>query len=246
MNMVDPGLMILIAMAFCTAGFVKGMVGFGLPTVSLALLSLFVNLPTAMALLVMPSLLTNIWQAIVGGQFTILLRRLWPFLLMAVTMVHLGAELFTMVETSLLQRGLGALLLLYALFALVGKAPQLSPCQERISSPIFGAINGLLTGLTGTLFVPGVVFLQAIGLSRDALIQAMGMLFAASTASLGLALYWHDLMPFDVGILSCAALLPALFGMGLGQALRGHLSQDIFRRLFLIAIGGLGSHILLS
>ena len=112
----------------------------------------------------------------------------------------------------------------------------MSHIQERVSGPICGAINGLLTGLTGTLFVPGVMFLQAIGLSRDVLVQAMRMLFAACTASLGLALYWHGRMPFDVGILSCVALLPALFGMGVGQALRWHLSQDLFRRLFLIAI----------
>ena len=246
MNMVDPGPLFGVVFAFCVAGFVKGMVGLGLPTVSLGLLSLFVDLPTAMALLVMPSLLTNIWQAIVGGEFSSLFRRLWLFLLLAVTMVHVGAELFTMVETELLQRALGALLFLYALLALIGKTPQLSPIQERIFSPICGAINGMLTGLTGTLFIPGVMFLQAIGLSKDALVQAMGMLFAASTASLGLALYWHGLMPFDVGILSCAALLPALFGMMIGRTLRGHLSPDLFRRLFLIAIGGLGGHILLS
>ena len=88
----------LVALAFCIAGFVKGMVGLGLPTVSLGLLSLFVDLPTAMALLVMPSLVTNIWQAIAGGEFTSLFRRLWLFLLLAVTMVHVGAELFTVVE----------------------------------------------------------------------------------------------------------------------------------------------------
>ena len=244
--MVDLGVLLGVVFAFCIAGFVKGMVGLGLPTVSLGLLSLFVDLPTAMALLVMPSLVTNIWQAIAGGEFTYLFRRLWLFLLLAVTMVHVGAELFNMVEMVLLQRSLGALLLLYALLALVRKPLRLSPIQERVSGPLCGAINGMLTGLTGTLFVPGVMFLQAIGLSRDALVQAMGMLFTVSTASLGLALYWNGLMPFDVGILSCAALLPALFGMGVGQALRGHLSKHFFHRLFLIAIGGLGGHILLS
>jgi uncharacterized membrane protein YfcA len=68
--MVDLGMLSSVAFAFCIAGFVKGMVGLGLPTVSLGLLSLFVDLPTAMALLVMPSLVTNIWQAIAGGEFT--------------------------------------------------------------------------------------------------------------------------------------------------------------------------------
>ncbi len=244
--MADPEFIIMVAAVFCLAGVVKGMVGLGLPTVSLGLLTLFVDLPTAMALLVVPSLITNIWQALSGRQFFYLLRRLGLFLLMAVVMVHVGTQLLTVIETTLLLRFLGALLLLYAILGLIGKTPQLTLRQQHVFGPVFGAINGLLTGLTGTLFVPGVMFLQAIGLSRDVLVQAMGMLFAASTASLGLALHRHDLLSFNVGVLSAAALVPALFGMWFGQVLRNHISQGLFRRLFLIALGGLGSYILVS
>ena len=145
-----------------------------------------------------------------------------------------------------MHRCLGALLLLYAISGLITKSPQLSPRLEMILGPVCGAVNGLLTGLTGTLFVPGVMFLQSIGLPRDSLVQAMGMLFAASTASLGLALYRHDLMPVSLGILSAAALLPALIGMQIGLGLRRRLSQDLFRQLFLIALGGLGGYILIA
>ena len=245
MIMAGSDLLIMVGVVFCLAGFVKGMVGLGLPTVSLGLLSIIVDLPTAMAMLVMPSLATNVWQALAGGQIGALWRRLWRFLLMAVVMVHLGAQLSTLVETQFLHRCLGALLLLYAISGLMTKPPQLSPRLEMILGPVCGAINGLLTGLTGTLFVPGVMFLQSIGLPRDALVQAMGMLFAASTASLGLALYRHDLMPLSLGILSAAALLPALIGMQIGLGLRQRLSQDLFRQLFLIALGGLGGYILI-
>ena len=242
--MADPQLIIMVAATFCLAGVVKGMVGLGLPTVSIGLLTLIVDLPTAMALLLVPSLITNIWQALAGGSFFYLLRRLGLFFLMAVVMVHVGAELFTIVETALLLRILGALLLLYALLGLIGKSPELTPRQQTVFGPACGAVNGLLTGLTGTLFVPGVMFLQAIGLPQNVLVQAMGMLFAALTASLGLALYQHDLLSSNVGVLSAAALVPALVGMWFGQTLRNHMSQDLFRRLFLIALGGLGIYIL--
>ena len=113
MIIADPNLLIMVGVVFCLAGFVKGMVGLGLPTVSLGLLSIIVDLPTAMALLVMPSLATNVWQALAGGQIGALWRRLWRFLLMAVVMVHFGAQLSTLVETQFLHRCLGALLLLY-------------------------------------------------------------------------------------------------------------------------------------
>ena len=236
----------MVAATFCLAGVVKGMVGLGLPTVSIGLLSLIVDLPTAMALLLVPSLTTNIWQALVGENFFYLLRRLGIFFLMAVVMVHVGVQLFTIVETVLLLRSLGALLLFYALLSLIGKLPELTPRQQIIFGPACGAINGLLTGLTGTLFVPGVMFLQAIGLPRDILIQAMGMLFALLSASLGLALYQHNLLSPTVGVLSAVALVPALIGMWFGQRLRNYMSQDIFRCLFLIALGGLGSYIMVT
>jgi uncharacterized membrane protein YfcA len=67
---------------------------------------------------------------------------------MAVVMVHLGAQLSTLVETQFLHRCLGALLLLYAISGLMTKPPQLSPRLEMILGPVCGAANGLLTGLT--------------------------------------------------------------------------------------------------
>ena len=239
-------MVLIVTLTFCFAGFVKGMVGLGLPTVSLGLLSLFSDLPTAMGLLVIPSLITNLWQALGGGNLVRLFSRLWIFFLIAVVMVHVGAQFFSMVETTLLQRGLGALLILYAILGLIGKTLHLTQRQEIVLGPICGAVNGLLTGLTGTIFVPGVMFLQAIGLSRNMLVQAMGILFASSTASLGLALHSHDLLPYSVGVLSAAAVMPALFGMWIGQKSRQYMSQDAFLRAFLFALLCLGIYILIA
>ncbi len=66
--------------AFLLAGFVKGVIGLGLPTVSIGLLGLLMTPAQAAAILVVPSLVTNIWQAVVGGGLIALARRLWPML----------------------------------------------------------------------------------------------------------------------------------------------------------------------
>ena len=71
-------LLAAIAGAFLLAGFVKGAIGLGLPTVSIGLLGLLMPPAQAAAILVVPSLVTNIWQALVGGNFWDLARRLWP------------------------------------------------------------------------------------------------------------------------------------------------------------------------
>ena len=87
---VDTSLVTYVTLIFVLAGLVKGIIGFGLPTLSLALLVLIVDIEAAMAILIIPSLITNVWQAFDGGKLTTLSLRIWPFLLMAFIGVQFG------------------------------------------------------------------------------------------------------------------------------------------------------------
>lgn len=239
--MPDPLTVAAIAGTFLIAGTVKGVIGLGLPSVSLALLTVAIDLPSAMALLLVPSFVTNLWQAMVGGHGREIVRRLWPFLLMATATVWLGALALARIDLALLSGLLGVLLVVYAGVSLTGIRISIAPRREVGLGALFGAVNGILTGMTGSFVVPGVMFLQAIGLSRDLLIQAMGMLFTLSTLALAAALQAHALLSLELGGLSAAALLPAMAGMVLGQRIRGRLSEQLFRRVFfggLLILGG--------
>ncbi len=242
--MTDSLTLLAIAGTFLIAGAVKGVIGLGLPTVSLALLTVALGLPQAMALLLVPSFVTNLWQALAGGQGKAILRRLWPFLLMATVTVWLGATALTRVDLALLSALLGGLLVVYAAANLAGLRLTIAPRQEVWIGPLAGAANGILTGMTGSFVVPGVLFLQATGLPRDRLIQAMGMLFTVSTVALALALQGNSLLTPELGKLSTAALVPALIGMALGQRIRKRLSEQLFRRIFFIALLALGAYII--
>ena len=244
--MVDPFILLAIAGTFLIAGTVKGVIGLGLPTVSLALLTVAIDLPSAMALLLVPSLITNLWQAAVGGNGRVILNRLWPFLLMATVTVWLGATALTRVDLAVLSALLGALLVVYATMNLAGLRVAIPLRQEAWIGPLLGTANGILTGMTGSFVVPGVLYLQAIGLSRAMLIQAMGMLFTVSTLALAVALQGNGLLSLELGKLSAAALLPALIGMVVGQRIRQRLSEQIFRRVFFISLLILGTYIIAS
>ena len=244
--MFDAFTILVIVGTFLIAGTIKGVIGLGLPTVSLALLTVTVGLPNAMALLLVPSLITNLWQAIVGGSGRAILRRLWPFLLMATVTVWFGSTALTRVDLSLLSALLGALLVVYSTVNLAGLRFTITTRQELWVGPLAGLVNGILTGMTGSFVVPGVLFLQAIGLSRDMLIQAMGMLFTASTLALAVALQGNDLLTLELGTLSAAALLPAIIGMLFGQRIRQRLSEQLVRRVFFISLLMLGAYIIAS
>ncbi len=242
--MFDTLTVLAVFGTFLIAGTVKGVIGLGLPTVSLGLLAVAFDLTHAMALLLVPSFVTNLWQAVVGGNGKAILARLWPFLLMATGTVWLGAVALTRVDLTVLSGLLGVLLVVYATANLAGLRVQITSRQEVWVGPLVGTANGVLTGMTGSFVVPGVLFLQAIGLSRDMLIQAMGVTFTVSTLALGAALQGNALLTAELGGLSAAALLPAIVGMVLGQRIRQRLSEELFRRVFFIALLILGAYII--
>lgn len=242
--MPDSFVLLSVAITFLLAGTVKGVIGLGLPSVSLALLTASLGLPQAMALLLVPSFVTNLWQAAVGGHARVILSRIWPFLAMACVTVWFGGKALTRIDLAWLSALLGVLLILYALLSLGGLRVSLPPARERWAGPLLGGVNGLLTGMTGSFVFPGVLFLQAIGLTRDQLIQAMGMLFTLSTLALGVALEGNGLLTAELGGLSAVAVIPALIGMVLGQRLRSRLSETLFRRVFFVSLLLLGLYII--
>jgi uncharacterized membrane protein YfcA len=242
--MFDAFTLTAVVATFLIAGTVKGVIGLGLPTVSLALLTVAIGLPNAMALLLVPSFVTNLWQAGVGGHGRAILVRLWPFLLMATATVWLGATALTRVDLAWLSALLGALLVVYATANLAGFRLAVTTRQEVWVGPLAGSVNGVLTGMTGSFVVPGVLFLQAIGLPRDMLVQAMGMLFTVSTLALAVALQGSGLLTFELGGLSVVALLPAIVGMMLGRRIRQNLSEQRFRRVFFASLLMLGAYII--
>lgn len=233
----------IIAAIFLFAGTVKGIVGLGLPTISLGLLVAVIDLTTAMALIVVPSFVANVWQASSGGQARVLLRRLWPFLLAATVTVSVGAVALRRVDLDLLSGLLGLLLILYGGVSLAGVRPSVPSDRETWLGPLFGLANGIFTGLTGSFVVPGVMYLQAIGLTRDQLVQAMGMLFLLSTLALAAVLGSQRFLTAELALLSALAVAPALAGLSLGRRLRQRLSETAFRKLLFLAIALLGCYL---
>ncbi len=242
--MFDWITVIVVLGTFFLAGTVKGVIGLGLPPVSLGLLTVALDLQTAMALLVVPAFVTNLWQSVVGGNAKVIFHRLWLFLVMATVTVWIGVAALKRLNPSLLTALLGALLVTYALVSLVGIRLTIQARYERWAGPLIGAVSGALTGMTGTAVVPGVMFLQAIGLPRDVLVQAMGILFAATALALAVALQQAGVLTVDHGILSSVAVLPAIAGMIGGQWIRKGIAEQRFRTVFFIALLVLGAYII--
>ncbi|NDL63782.1 sulfite exporter TauE/SafE family protein [Acerihabitans arboris] len=234
---------LLIGATFLTAGTVKGAIGLGLPTVAMGMLGVVMPPAQAAALLIIPSLVTNIWQLFSGPHWARLCRRLWPMLLAVCLGTWYGTGVMAGPMAGWTSLMLGILLMVYALVSLVNRQARVSAAAEKWLGPLAGLVTGLMTGATGVFVIPAVPWLNALALERDDLIQALGLSFTVSTLALAASLAWHDLLTFSALGLSLLAVIPALAGMFFGGYLRARLSHRVFRRCFFLGLLGLGMEI---
>ncbi len=240
---MSTGVWILIGGTFLLAGLVKGVIGMGLPTVAMGVLAVVLPPAEAAALLVIPSLVTNVWQLLAGPRFGALACRLWPMMAGVLAGTVAGTGVLASDRAGIAGVALGVALAVYAVVGLTGLKMAIGARHEGWFGPAVGAATGLVTGATGVFVIPAVPYLQAIGLERDDLIQALGLSFTVSTIALALGLLrveaWHEGSIW----LSLLALAPALLGMQAGQMLRQRIAAPTFRRVFFAGLLLLGVYL---
>lgn len=244
MPALDLHVVSIVVATFLLAGLVKGVVGLGLPTVSVAILTVTLGLKEAMVLLLIPSLITNLWQGLSGGNLVPILRRFAVFLLAGALATMVATAALKRVDNILLSALLGLLLCLYSAYGLAGRGFAVPATRESWLSPLCGGVGGILLGMTGSSVVPAVLYLQALGLTRDFLVQTLGVWFIVATVALGTGLGVQGLVPAELGFLSATGLIPALLGMALGQRLRKRLSELRFRQALFLALMVIGAYLM--
>lgn len=244
--MAEVQFFFIVGATFFLAGFSKGVIGLGLPTVSLAILTAFFGLKDAIPLILVPSLATNLFQAFSGPHLKELVTRFWSLLLAGVIGIFAVSEVFANSSSEQLSFILGISIIIYSGFGLSSTNRLNLTKREKWYSPIIGIFTGALTGLTGSFVVPAVPYLQSIGLQRDQFIQAMGIWFSVATGALTVMLGIRGLLPVDQNIISTAALVPALIGMSIGQVIRRKLTEIRFRKIFFFSLLFMGIYIIVG
>jgi uncharacterized membrane protein YfcA len=237
--------LILVCLVFGLAGFTKGIIGLGLPTIAMGLLAVLLPAAEAAALLILPSLATNVWQMLDGPHLGRLLRRLWPLNLGVCLGTWLGAALLAGIGGRHGGLALGVALIAYAGSGLAALRLVVPPRAEPVLGPITGAVTGGITAATGVFVIPAVPYLQAVGLQKDELVQALGLSFTVSTLALAAALAGVDAFARDLLLPSLLAVVVSLAGMRLGQAVRARLRPQAFRLSFFLGLLALGAYLAL-
>ena len=233
---------LVIFIAFIFAGIAKGAVGIGLPPIAVGLMTLAVPLEDALAIMTIPTLVTNIWQAAYGRGLLRLFRRFWTLALTATVTLILVAASLDKLGSAQASAWLGVMLAVYSTIVRLAWRPRVSRRAERWMNPLMGIASGGVAGFTGIAAVPFLPYMQSLDIDKDELVQALGILFIFLIGALTFALFRQGAFDATNVIGGIAAIVPTSIGVWLGQKSRNALSPEMFRRVFLIGLLALGLH----
>jgi uncharacterized membrane protein YfcA len=231
---------LVIALVFLIAGTVKGISGMGLPTISMAILSLLMLPAKAAMLMVMPSLLTNVTQCM-GKHWRSLIKNHWAMwaalVLTTIFSPYSGLDVAGGHATLFL----GLVLMAYGVWGLFKPTlPSLGNNKSFIGG-IVGILSGLVTVATGVFVIPLVPYLQSLKLSKDEFIQALGISFTVATIALTIRLGATNTKDWSANLPEIAmAIIAAFIGMWIGARLRDKINPIQFQRLLYTAFTVLG------
>ena len=231
---------VVIAGAFVVAGLAKGAIGMGMPPIAIGLMSFAVPLESAIAIMVVPTMVTNIWQAIYGGGFRPLMRRFGTMAVTAMVGILAVGYLLSDLGSPGTAGWVGVLLVLYSLIALTPYRPRVPRRAEPWANPLIGLASGAVAGSTGVAAVPFLPYMQSLDMDRHELVQALGIMFVFITGMLAVSLALHGAYHLTTSVAGIAALAPTMVGVWLGQHARRRLSAETFRRIFIFGMLGVG------
>src|ERR1700730_16232135 len=237
----------IIAAVLCSlivAGFLKGIIGVGMPVVALPLLSLFIDIKSVAMLLSMPLIFSNVPQALEGGKTGRCLMQLMPVFLGMIPGLFLGVRLLLALDANVAKMIAGFVLMGVGGVTLL--APKLK-LQSRLVLPAgitFGFFGGILGGIAAMSGLLVFIFLLAKGLRGKAFTKEASLYLVISAGLMAILLtVSRQFNWLDVSV-STAAMLPVVLGMYAGQHMRDKIAPETFEKLVLIAVITAGAELL--
>ncbi|MEP3276525.1 MAG: sulfite exporter TauE/SafE family protein [Stappiaceae bacterium] len=237
-------LWMLAALVFLLAGAIKGLVGIGLPTAVIGVLSQFTDPRQAIALLILPVLISNIWQVHKNRMFRKSLVLFWPFSITMAVGIWYFTQFAASVSSTVLSGLVGGVMMVFVFATLFTQPFSIASHLDKPVQIFAGSIAGVMGGLTSLWAPPMLIYLMSQPLKKDEFVGALGFLILAGTIPLAGGYIQAGLTSPTVMVYSAAMTVPTLVGVSIGEYGRKFLNGDQFRSLLLLIFFLLGANLI--
>ncbi len=236
-SLFTPGMLAAAALIAVLAGFIKGMVGFGMPLVLISGLSTFLGPELALAGLILPTVVTNGMQTFRNGSSAVWqsVLRFRVFLIVGGIALMISAQFVRFLPQQVFLLVIGTPVLLFSLMQLLGVKFHLARQSVWIESAV-AAFAGFVGGMSGTWGPPTVAYLTALNTEKTEQIRVQGVIYGLGAIALAVAHVGSGILRWDTAAFSLALLPPAVLGMWIGSAVHDRIDQDTFRKATLVVL----------
>jgi len=228
---VSPAAAFLCALGLLAGSTVKGVAGIGLPLVAVPLLTVLVNLNTAVTMTTVPIIGSNFVQSIQGGRFPHLVKRFWTLLVPLFVAVIAGTRLLVVLPEHVLDAIIGIAIISVPLFLHFTPHIRVTPAHERWANPLIGIGSGLLGGISTFYGPPIMLYVFGMRLTKDEFIPTISLMYTVAGVGMLLGIYANRVATLpEIGV-SFLMLIPTAIGMWVGRFVRVQLSEQRFQQL---------------
>lgn len=243
---IDSVILIQVVLIFLAGGMVKGLIGVGLPTVTLTLLSFVFDIKDSISIILIPVILTNLYQMLDGNSLKEIIGEVKFFLIGSFLFIFPGFYFLTILKSDTILAILALLLIINSFMSLIKYEIKLKNYKSKAIQLGIGSLTGITTGVTSIYTMPFIFLIQSLNYSKNKVIQLMGLSFFIFACMQLILFSSHGMLDFDKLSISLLACLPILAGVYFGTALRKKISETLFKTLFNIMLVAMGSLLILK
>lgn len=228
---MSPAVAFLCALGLLAGSTVKGVAGIGLPLVAVPLLTVLVNLKTAVTMTTVPIIGSNFIQSIQGGRFPHLVKRFWTLLLPLFVEIIVGTRLLVVLPERVLDLIIGVAVISIPLVLHFSPHIRVTRAHERWANPLIGIGSGLLGGISTFYGPPIMLYVFGMRLPKDEFIPTISLMYTVAGIGMLFGIYANRVATLsEIGV-AFLMLIPTAIGMWIGRFVRVQLSERRFQQL---------------
>ena len=225
-----------ILLAYFIGGITQGILGVGLITVVISLLSFVVDVKETIALVIIPTIITSFFQMINGSNLKVIIKDTKYFLVFSTLIIVPGVFLLKVLESDLILIFIAILLFMNSSLSLSNRVVAIPNHQNSIIQVSAGSLNGFIIGLTSIYTMPFVFLLQSLKYNKEKTVQFMGLAFLLYSIMQFISFSYSKLISINTIVPSLIVTLPVIIGFLLGKKIRSFISEKLFKKLFYLML----------
>lgn len=222
-------LQVLIYTICCFAAMVTGAIGIGFPLIATPLLSMVIDVKSAIVLLLIPTLMLTLTNSFKGGPWKKSIALYWPLVIYGMIGNFLGARLLILVPAENFKPLLAFAIILYLISGRIGLDFSWVRRKQQVAMAFFGLVAGLLGGTVNVMLPALVIFSIENKMEKTITIQVLNSCFLFGKFIQGAVFLQAGLFTVEVLKLSIPLALVCLATMLMAMRLRNKLSDTVFR-----------------